>query len=64
LGITQMSAGSKTAPGGYVAKENVEGQFEISDLRSPKEVVSMIAAHGYEPVWKDWDTGFLNAAQP
>jgi len=64
LGITQMSAGSKTAPGGYTAKENVEGQFEISDLRSPKEVVRMIAAHGYEPVWKDWDASFLNAIQP
>jgi 2-iminoacetate synthase len=54
LGITQMSA----------AKENVEGQFEISDLRSPQEVVRMIAAHGYEPVWKDWDASFLNAVQP
>ena len=64
LGITQMSAGSKTAPGGYAAKENVEGQFEISDLRSPQEVIRMIAAHGYEPVWKDWDAGFLNDIQP
>ena len=63
LGITQMSAGSKTAPGGYAAKENVEGQFEISDLRSPQEVVRMIAAHGYEPVWKDWDASFLNKAR-
>jgi 2-iminoacetate synthase len=64
LGITQMSAGSKTAPGGYAVKENVEGQFEISDLRSPKQVVRMIAAHGYEAVWKDWDAGFLNDIQP
>lgn len=61
LGVTQMSAGSKTAPGGYATKENVEGQFEICDLRSPKEVSDMITAHGYEPVWKDWDAGFLNA---
>lgn len=63
LGITQMSAGSKTAPGGYAAKEKVEGQFEISDLRSPQEVVCMITSHGYEPVWKDWDASFLNASQ-
>jgi 2-iminoacetate synthase len=63
LGVTQMSAGSKTAPGGYAAKENVEKQFEISDLRSPQEVSDMIADHGYEPVWKDWDAGFLNAAR-
>jgi len=63
LGVTQMSAGSKTAPGGYAAKENVEGQFEICDLRSPREVADMIAGHGYEPVWKDWDAGFLNAGR-
>jgi 2-iminoacetate synthase len=61
LGITQMSAGSKTAPGGYAAKEKAESQFEVCDLRSPKEVADMIAGRGYEPVWKDWDTSFLNA---
>jgi len=59
LGVTQMSAGSKTAPGGYAAKEKAESQFEVCDHRSPKEVSDMIAAHGYEPVWKDWDAGFL-----
>jgi len=64
LGVTQMSAGSKTAPGGYAAKENVEGQFEISDLRNPQEVADMIAGHGYEPVWKDWDAGFLDETRP
>jgi 2-iminoacetate synthase len=63
LGVTQMSAGSKTAPGGYATRENVEEQFEICDHRSPKEVSEMIAAHGYEPVWKDWDATFLNAGQ-
>ncbi len=60
LGITQMSAGSKTAPGGYAAKEKAESQFEVCDLRSPKEVADMIAGRGYEPVWKDWDASFLN----
>lgn len=64
LGITQMSAGSSTAPGGYAGREKVEGQFEISDHRSPEEVVGMIASHGYEPVWKDWDANFLNGIQP
>lgn len=58
LGITSMSAGSKTNPGGYsVAKESLE-QFEISDDRSPQEIAAMIRTHGYEPVWKDWDEIF------
>lgn len=55
LGITSMSAGSKTNPGGYaVAPETLE-QFEISDERSPAAIAAMIRRQGYEPVWKDWD---------
>lgn len=55
LGITSMSAGSKTNPGGYaVAPQSLE-QFEISDERSPAAIAAMIKAQGYEPVWKDWD---------
>jgi 2-iminoacetate synthase len=60
LGVTQMSAGSKTAPGGYATHPNQEGQFEVSDHRSPEEVVKVIADKGYEPVWKDWDRAFLD----
>ena len=37
-----------------------EGQFEVSDHRSPGEVFQMIASRGYEPVWKDWDQAFLD----
>ena len=56
LGITSISAGSKTNPGGYVvAPESLE-QFEISDERSPAEIARLIAAAGYEAVWKDWDS--------
>jgi 2-iminoacetate synthase len=55
LGITSMSAGSKTNPGGYeVAKESLE-QFEISDERSAQEIAAMLKGAGYEPVWKDWE---------
>lgn len=55
LGITSISAGSKTNPGGYVtAVESLE-QFEIDDSRSPAEIVSMIESKGYKPVWKDWE---------
>jgi len=63
LGVTQMSAGSKTAPGGYASKPEAEGQFEVSDQRSPDEVAHMIASRGYEPVWKDWDTAFLSGGE-
>jgi 2-iminoacetate synthase len=60
LGVTQMSAGSKTAPGGYATHMDHEGQFEVSDQRSPEEVAQMIASSGYEAVWKDWDRAFLD----
>jgi 2-iminoacetate synthase len=55
LGITSISAGSKTNPGGYAVEEESLEQFEISDERSPAQVAEMIRKQGYEPVWKDWD---------
>ncbi len=58
LGITSMSAGSKTNPGGYVVAPQTLEQFEISDERSAAEIAKMISAQGYEPVWKDWDNMF------
>ena len=53
LGVTQMSAGSHTEPGGYVEPGGAEPQFEVSDTRSPAEVADALRAAGYEPVWKD-----------
>jgi 2-iminoacetate synthase len=55
MGVTTMSAGSKTNPGGYEATPDELEQFEISDERSPEMIAQMIASHGYEAVWKDWD---------
>ncbi|MBW3468343.1 2-iminoacetate synthase ThiH [Arthrospiribacter ruber] len=55
LGITSMSAGSKTNPGGYAVEPQALEQFEIDDERSPAQIAQMIKAQGYEPVWKDWD---------
>lgn len=55
LGVTSMSAGSKTEPGGYVSTPDALEQFEVTDGRSPQEVAAEISALGYEPVWKDWD---------
>jgi 2-iminoacetate synthase len=58
LGITSMSAGSKTNPGGYAVDVESLEQFEISDERSSAQVASYISSIGYEPVWKDWDRSF------
>lgn len=54
LGVTTMSAGSHTEPGGYAAPSDAEPQFDISDDRTPAEVAAMLRSAGYEPVWKDW----------
>ena len=60
LGVTSMSAGSSTKPGGYGIPECESlAQFEIDDIRSPDEVVTMIRRAGYDPVWKDFDDAFL-----
>ncbi|TAL60752.1 MAG: 2-iminoacetate synthase ThiH [Bacteroidetes bacterium] len=56
LGITSVSAGSKTNPGGYASAPESLEQFEIHDERSPQQIASMIRAKGYEAVWKDWDS--------
>ncbi|SHL47689.1 2-iminoacetate synthase ThiH [Flavobacterium xanthum] len=58
IGITSMSAGSKTNPGGYVVDPQSLEQFEISDERSAAEIAKVISSSGYEPVWKDWDRSF------
>ena len=58
LGVTSMSAGSKTDPGGYASAPDSLEQFHVSDERSPQAVTEEIRALGYEPVWKDWDKIF------
>lgn len=66
LGVTSMSAGSSTRPGGYathrpgehVGERAVLEQFEIEDDRTSEEVVAMIRKAGYDPVWKDFDRAF------
>lgn len=58
LGITSMSAGSKTDPGGYASAPDSLEQFEVCDARSPREVEKAIRKMGYDPVWKDWDSIF------
>jgi len=58
-GVTMMSAGSRTEPGGYEEPEKAEGQFELSDARSPAEVAERLRSLGLDPVWKDWDAALL-----
>ena len=59
IGVTSMSAGSKTNPGGYVVDPQSLEQFEISDERSAQEIAKIISDRGYEPVWKDWDRSYV-----
>ncbi len=60
LGVTMMSAGSKTNPGGYTQSETGK-QFEIEDTRNVYEVIDAIKSRGYSPVFKDWDENFAGA---
>lgn len=55
LGVTSLSAGSKTEPGGYRVYPEALEQFSTTDTRSPREVEKAILERGYQPVWKDWD---------
>ncbi|MBI4350415.1 MAG: 2-iminoacetate synthase ThiH [Elusimicrobia bacterium] len=54
LGVTRMSAGSRTGVGGYSSPERTEGQFSVSDKSGLEAVKSLIRARGYQPVMKDW----------
>jgi len=59
LGITRMSAGSRTNPGGYSLDEEALEQFAVDDRRSAAEIAAMLDHKGLEPVWKDFDRFFL-----
>ena len=60
VGVTRMSAGSCTRPGGYAADDGAGEQFAVVDDRDPAQVAATIEAGGFEAVWKDWDRGFLD----
>lgn len=61
LGVTKMSAGSKTNPGGYGEDISSLEQFSVDDQRCADEVAAMIRSQGFESVWKDWDAAFATA---
>ena len=56
LGVTTMSAESKTEPGGYFTYPQALEQFHVSDERKAVEVDAALRALGRIPVYKDWDT--------
>ncbi len=58
LGITSISAASKTQPGGYALGEEELEQFEISDARSAASVERVIREKGFSPVWRDWHSAY------
>lgn len=61
LVFTQISAGSKTNPGGYGEEEREQAateQFAVSDERGAGEMAAVLRRMGFDPVWKDWDAGF------
>ncbi len=60
LGVTRMSAGSCTRPGGYAIDDGAGEQFAVTDGRDPAQVAATIEARGFEAVWKDWDREFLS----
>ncbi len=50
LGVSQISAGSRTNPGGYAEDEQVDSsQFSLGDHRSLDEVIRSVAELGYIP---------------
>lgn len=54
LGVTSISAESKTNPGGYTVEPQSLEQFETADNRSTEEITQMLKSKGKEVIWKDW----------
>lgn len=55
LGISVMSAGSSTEPGGYAQPGQAGEQFELEDTRSPATIAARLRELGYDAVFKDWE---------
>ncbi len=71
LGVSQISAGSKTLPGSYSNDKDEQGQFSISDDRSLSEVIEDMTNRGFIPsfctsCYRTGRTGedFMNLAKP
>jgi 2-iminoacetate synthase len=71
LGISQISAASRTSPGGYGESEDAGVQFELGDNRSLDEVMGTLIEKGFIPsfcaaCYRSSRTGeaFMNLAKP
>ena len=71
LGVSQISAGSRTNPGGYSEQKQNASQFSLGDHRSLDEVIADVASMGYIPsfctaCYRLGRTGhdFMNLAKP
>ncbi len=71
LGVSQISAGSRTNPGGYTEGELTGAQFQLGDHRSLEEVILDITRMGYMPsfctaCYRKGRTGedFMDLAKP
>ncbi len=59
VGISRMSAASRTTVGGYAAgAAATAGQFDVNDDRAVAPFCAMLRARGLEPVFKNWDAVF------
>ena len=63
LAINNVSAFSKTQPGGYADNHPELEQFSPHDDRRPEAVAEALMAQGLQPVWKDWDSYLGRASQ-
>lgn len=56
LGVSKLSAGVSTAPGGYVSgtgsdQDEARAQFDVADERSVEEIVTLVNEAGLTPVF-------------
>ncbi|MDP6524136.1 MAG: 2-iminoacetate synthase ThiH [Kiritimatiellia bacterium] len=59
VGISRMSAASRTTVGGYVPEDvDTGGQFSVSDTRDVAKFCQMLESKGLDPVFKNWDAVF------
>lgn len=63
LGITAISAGSSTEPGGYAHKGKYLEQWTVNDDRSVEEVVAALEKNGFEAVFHNASTTYFKAPQ-
>ena len=56
LGVSRISAASKTSVGGYTSEEpeKLDPQFDVQDERSVEEIVRMLKTRNYDPIFTDW----------